>query len=52
MTFEGWSEAINDASQYAGDPDACLAILAKLEAAILGTYQCIPWGSSTVCSLY
>ncbi len=52
MTFEAWSEAINDASQYAGNPDTCLAILSKLEAAILGTYQCIPWGSSTVCSLY
>jgi hypothetical protein len=51
-TFEAWSEAINDADQYAADPDTCLTILSKLEAAILQTYQCIPWGSSTVCSLY
>lgn len=51
-TFEAWSESINDASQYANDPDTCMFILAKLETGILATYQCIPWGASTVCSLY
>ncbi|NMA38501.1 MAG: hypothetical protein GX942_09400, partial [Papillibacter sp.] len=30
----------------------CMFILAKLETGILATYQCIPWGASTVCSLY
>jgi oligopeptide transport system substrate-binding protein len=51
-TFEAWSEAINDPAQYANDPKVCLGILSKLETAILKTYQCIPWGASTVCSLY
>jgi oligopeptide transport system substrate-binding protein len=51
-TFEAWSESINDASQYASNPETCMNILSKLEAAILGTYQSIPWGASTACTLY
>ena len=53
-TFEGWAQAINGDGEYAGDEfvDVKLAVLSQVETGILRAYQCIPWGTSTVCDLY
>lgn len=46
-TLQNWAKGINDVEKYASDPDACMFILSNLETAILGSYQCIPWGTDT-----
>ncbi len=53
-TFEEWAHAINGDGEYAGDEfvDVKLAVLSQVETGILRAYQCIPWGTSTVCDLY
>lgn len=51
-TLQDWAKSINDATQYAADPDVCLFILSKLEGAILSAYQCIPVATYTACQLY
>ncbi len=52
-TFQDWAQSINGSGQYAADEfvDIKLAILSQVETGILRAYQCIPWGTSTVCDL-
>ena len=51
-TFQNWAKSINGKGQYAQDPDTCLIILSHLETGILGSYQCIPYGCYTACTLF
>ncbi len=53
-SFEAWAQTINGDGEYAGDEfvDVKLAVLSQVETGILQAYQCIPWGTSTVCDLY
>lgn len=51
-TFENWSEAINDATRYAKNIELCTIIMAQLETGVLRTYQCIPWSTEVVASMY
>lgn len=51
-SFESWSESINDPAQFAGRTQLCTEILAGLEAGVLDSCQCIPWGASAECSMY
>lgn len=50
-TFRNWTQAICSGI-YAGDADACLTILAHLEAGILDTYQSIPYAAVTAAGLH
>lgn len=50
-TYYNWSMSIAPGGTYT-DMDTKLNILAAVETAILGEYQCIPWAAETVCSLY
>ena len=52
-TFEKWTLELNDNNVY-GLADNALRthILAALEKGVLETYQCIPWGTETVSTLY
>ncbi len=52
-TFEQWTLDLNDHSVYGSADDALRThILASLERGVLETYQCIPWGTETVSTLY
>ncbi|MBR6006006.1 MAG: hypothetical protein IK064_00085 [Clostridia bacterium] len=51
-TLQNWAKSMNGAGQYAQDKDTCLIILSNLETAILSSYQCIPTGTYTDCSLF
>lgn len=50
-TFQDWAKSINGAGEYANDNQVAMAIMAKMEAGILGAYQCIPYGTMTDNSL-
>lgn len=52
-TLNNWAKAISDGGEYAGDAyvETKLKILSYLETAILSSYQCIPYGTRTECSL-
>ncbi len=50
-TYYNWTMAINPGG-FVTDMDAKLNVLAQLETALLGEYQCIPWATQTTCSLY
>ena len=53
-TLQDWAKSMNGAGEYADDKyvDIKLQILSNLESAILGSYQCIPYGTYTDCSLF
>ncbi len=51
-TFQNWALSINGSGAYATDADAALAILSYLETGILGAYQCIPWSTETLCTMF
>lgn len=52
-TFEQWTLELNDNTVYGSADDAVRThILASLEKGVLETYQCIPWGTQTVNTLY
>ena len=53
-TIQNWAKSINEGGKYFADEyaDIRLVILSHLESAILGSYQCIPYGSYTDCSLF
>lgn len=55
-TLQNWAKLINgtdigDQKAFT-DPDTMMFIFAKLEGAIIGSYQCIPLWSETACSLF
>lgn len=50
-TFLNWAKAVSDGT-YAGDGQASLTILARLETGILDTYLFLPYASVTVAGLY
>ena len=55
-TLQDWAKLINgtkvgEQDPYT-DPDTMMFIFAKLEGAVLGSYQCIPFASETSCSLF
>ena len=55
-TLQNWAKLINgtkvgDQEPYT-DPDTMMFVFAKLEGAVLGSYQCIPFASETSCSLF
>ena len=51
-TLQNWAKSINGGGAYDGQADLSMLILSSLETAILGSYQCIPWGTETLCSLF
>ena len=55
-TLQDWAKLINGTpvgDQVAfTDADTMMFIFAKLEGAVLGAYQCIPFASETACSLF
>lgn len=52
-TFEQWTVELNDNTVYGSADDALRThILASIEKGVLETYQCIPWGTQTVNTLY
>ena len=55
--LDEWAISINGGNAERGiesytNADAKLYIMARLENAVLGSYQCIPWASETACSLF
>ncbi len=44
-------EAVGEQAPYT-DADTMMFVFAKLEGAVIGAYQCIPWASETACSLF
>lgn len=50
-TFQNWAISINTGEYYA-NPDICMVILSAMEANVLASYQCIPWGVSVVPELF
>ncbi|MDI9521156.1 MAG: ABC transporter substrate-binding protein [Bacillota bacterium] len=54
-TFQEWTKSMNGAGEFAGDGEGMIdirkVILSNEEAGVLAAYQCIPWGTYTVCSL-
>jgi predicted PurR-regulated permease PerM len=44
--------AVSAGGALSDDMDARLFVLAAVETGVVKTYQCIPWATSTVCSLY
>lgn len=60
-TIQDWAKLINGGIRDANgntieagikDPDAQLQVMAALETAVLSAYQCIPFASQTLASLY
>ncbi|MBR2045252.1 MAG: hypothetical protein IJ958_03855 [Agathobacter sp.] len=51
-TYLNWSQAVAAGGKLSGDAATRLYVLASVEAAVVKTYQCIPWASETQCSLY
>jgi len=53
-TIQNWAKSINGGGQYYGEEfvDTELLILSNIESAVLGSYQCIPYGTYTDCSLF
>lgn len=53
-TIQNWAKAINGGGEYYADEYAelKLQILSYIESAVLGAYQCIPYGTYTDCSLF
>lgn len=53
-TIQNWAKAIISGGRYSSDEYARtrLLILSELETAVLGSYQCIPYGTYTACSLF
>ena len=53
-TIQNWAKAIQPAGEFGADEyaDMRLYILSYIETAILGSYQCIPFGCECECTLY
>ena len=53
-TIQNWAKKINAGGEYYDDSYAelKLQILSYIESAVLGAYQCIPYGTYTDCSLF
>ncbi len=53
-TIQNWAKAIQPAGEFGGDEyaETRLYILSYIETAILGSYQCIPFGCETECTLF
>ena len=53
-TIQNWAKSIQPAGEFGGDEyaDMRLYILSYIETAILGSYQCIPFGCETECTLF
>ncbi len=53
-TIQNWAKAIQPAGEFGADEyaDLRLYILSYIETAILSSYQCIPYGTYTDCSLF
>jgi oligopeptide transport system substrate-binding protein len=53
-TIQNWAKSIQPAGEFGADEfaDTRLHILSYIESAILGSYQCIPYGTYTDCSLF
>jgi oligopeptide transport system substrate-binding protein len=53
-TIQNWAKSIQPAGEFGGDEyaDMRLHILSYIETAVLGSYQCIPYGTYTDCSLF
>ncbi|MDD2649078.1 MAG: ABC transporter substrate-binding protein [Eubacteriales bacterium] len=49
-TFQNWAILLNSASLT--DMDVKLKILSTLETGIMATYQCIPWATETMATMY
>lgn len=56
FSLQNWAKLINgtDIGEQRAftDPDIMMFVFAKLEGAVLGSYQCIPFASETACSLF
>ena len=53
-TIQNWAKAIQPAGEFGGDEyaDTRLYILSYIETAVLGSYQCIPFGCECECTLF
>ena len=53
-TIQNWAKSINAGGEYYGGDyvDTQLLILSNIETAVLASYQCIPYGTYTDCSLF
>ena len=53
-TIQNWAISINPGGEFGGDEfaDTKLLILSYIESAVLGSYQCIPFGCECECSLF
>ncbi len=53
-TIQNWAKSINPGGEFGADEfaDLKLVILSYIESAVLGSYQCIPYGTYTDCSLF
>lgn len=53
-TIQNWAKSIQPAGEFGGDEyaETRLFILSYIETAILGSYQCIPFGCETECTLF
>lgn len=53
-TIQNWAKAIQPAGEFGGDEfaDMRLYILSYIETAVLGSYQCIPFGCECECTLF
>ena len=53
-TIQNWAKAIQPAGEFGADEyaDLRLYILSYIETAILNSYQCIPFGCETECTLF
>ena len=53
-TIQNWAKSIQPAGEFGGDEyaDMRLHILSYIETAVLNSYQCIPFGCETECTLF
>jgi oligopeptide transport system substrate-binding protein len=53
-TIQNWAKAIQPAGKFGGDEyaETRLNILSYIETAVLGSYQCIPFGCECECTLF
>ena len=53
-TIQNWAKAIQPAGKFGGDEyaETRLNILSYIESAVLGSYQCIPFGCECECTLF
>lgn len=51
-TFQNWAKAIQSGGGLDADIDSRLYVLSALETGVMEAYQCIPFASETMCSLY